>query len=511
MSEDTFDAIVIGAGENGLVLGNYLGKAGLSVIVCERRLESGGGLSTEEFTIPGCWHNTGAYYHDTVKVTPIYEDLGLVNANTVYIHPPVQSSLLKRDGESLTLFADLEQTESEIARWSKEDAKTWRRHSEAFDSALNPHYQPYFLNPAQNGMGYEDFDSRSESTPLEAVQAEFKHPMTQALLLSHFMVPRGILHDYAGAGRFLQLVVGTAASSRIVEGGSHELAQSLWTEQLRNNGWVWDSTPIKRILIEDGQALGVETSTGRKLYAKVVVSTVDLQTTFQTLVGQEHIPQELTQQVKDFQLEEFSLFVLHAVLGEAPQVDAKEDHVSKALRWTLGFESAEDIQEHIAQIQAGEVPDRLGAIVSCPTLHDASQVLPGKHTFLIWQIVPAQLKSGAWSDVAESYAEQIWDWMGEYIPNLKGKNILKQVAMSPQDIVTKWQYPQGTVFGGKAAGAQLGATRPIPELANYRTPIKNLYLAGAYMHPGAGIEGAPGYVAAKVIADDLGISIPASV
>ena len=103
----------------------------------------------------------------------------------------MQSSLLKRDGESLTLFADLEQTESEIARWSKEDAQTWRRHSEAFYSALNPHYQPYLLNPAQNGMGYEDFDSRSESAPLEAVQAEFKHPMTQALLLSHFMVPKG--------------------------------------------------------------------------------------------------------------------------------------------------------------------------------------------------------------------------------------------------------------------------------------------------------------------------------
>ena len=77
MSEDTFDAIVIGAGENGLVLGNYLGKAGLNVVVCERRLESGGGLSTEEFTIPGCWHNTGAYYHDTVQITPVYEDLSL--------------------------------------------------------------------------------------------------------------------------------------------------------------------------------------------------------------------------------------------------------------------------------------------------------------------------------------------------------------------------------------------------------------------------------------------------
>ena len=511
MSEDTFDVIVIGAGENGLVLGNYLGKAGQKVLVCERRLESGGGLSTEECTILGCWHNTGSYYHDTVQVTPIYQDLGLVNANTIYIHPPVQSSLLKRDGESLTLFSDLEQTEAEISRWSKEDAQAWRRHSEAFHSALSSHYQPYLLNPAQNGMGYEDFDSRSESTPLEAVQAEFKHPMTQALLLSHFMVPRGILSNYEGAGRFLQLVVGTAASNRIVEGGSHELAQALWTEQLRNNGWVWDSTPIKRILIEDGQAVGGETSTGRELHSKVVVSTVDLQTTFQTLVGPEHFPQALAPQLQAFQLEEFSLFVIHAVMDEAPQVNAKDDHVSRALRWTLGFESAEDIQEHIAQIQAGELPNRLGAIVSCPSLHDPSQALPGKHTFLLWQLVPSRLRSGDWSDVADSYAQQILDWVSQYLPNMKGKNVLRQVIMSPQDLVTKWQYPQGTVFGGKSAGAQLGASRPIPELANYRTPIKNLYLAGASMHPGAGIEGASGYVAAKVIADDLGISISASV
>ncbi len=257
--------------------------------------------------------------------------------------------------------------------------------------------------------------------------------------------------------------------------------------------------------------MGVETSTGRKLHAKVVVSTVDLQTTFQTLVGPEHTPQELAQQVQAYQLEEFSLFVIHAVLDEAPQVNAKDEHVSRALRWTLGFESAEDVQEHIAQIQAGELPNRLGAIVSSPSLHDPSQVLPGKHTFLLWQMVPSRLRSGDWGEVSDSYAQQLLDWVSEYIPNLKGKNILKQVAMSPQDLVTKWQYPQGTVFGGKSAGAQLGAARPIPELANYRTPIKNLYLAGAYMHPGAGIEGAPGYVAAKVIADDLGISIPASV
>ncbi|MDA2934631.1 NAD(P)/FAD-dependent oxidoreductase [Acidobacteria bacterium AH-259-D05] len=511
MSNDTFDVIVIGAGENGLVLGTYLGKAGLEVLVCERRLESGGGLSSEEFTVLGCWHNTGAYYHDTVEVTPIYQDLRLSDANTVYLHPPVQSSLLQRDGESLTLFSDLERTISEISRWSKEDAEAWRRHFEAFHSALDTHYQPYLLNPAKNGMGYEDFDSRVGLTPLEAVQADFKHPLTQALLLSHFMVPRGILCDYRGAGRFLQLVVATATSTRIVEGGSHELAQSLWTEQLRNNGWIWDSTPVRRILIENGQAVGVETSTGRKLHAKVVVSTVDLQTTFQTLVGEEHIPEELAQRVRGYQWEEFSLFVIHAALDEAPRLNSKDADAAKALRWTLGFESAQDIQEHVAQVQAGELPDRLGAMVSCPSLHDPSQALPGKHTFLIWQIVPARLKSREWSDVADSYREQIFSWVSEYFPNVTGKHVLRPNSMSPADFITKWHYPHGAVFGGKAAGDQLGSTRPLAELADFRTPIKNLYLGGAYMHPGAGIEGAPGYIAAKVIADDLGVSIPASV
>lgn len=511
MSNDTFDVIVIGAGENGLVLGTYLGKAGLKVLVCERRLESGGGLSSEEFSVLGCWHNTGAYYHDTVDVTPIYQDLQLSDANTVYIHPPVQSSLLKRDGESLTLFADLEKTVAEISRWSPKDAAAWRRHVEAFQGALKSHYQPYLLNPAKNGMGHEDFDSRSGQTPLEAVQGDFEHPLTQALLLSHFMVPRGILSDYAGAGRFLQLVIGTASSTRIVEGGSHELAQSLWTEQLRNNGWIWDSTPVKRILVENGQAVGVETASGRKLSAKVVVSTVDLQTTFETLLGDEHTPKDLLKQIQNYQREEFSLFTVHAALNEAPQITAKDENVQKALRWTLGFESVEDIQEHIAQVQAGELPNRLGAFVSCPSLHDPSQALPGMHTFLIWQIVPARLKSENWKNVVASYKDQVINWVGEYFPNVSVDTVLRPNAMSPGDFIAKWQYPQGTIFGGKAAGDQLGASRPIPELANYRTPIKNLYLAGAYMHPGAGIEGAPGYIAAKVIADDLGISIPASV
>ena len=510
MSEQTYDVIVIGAGENGLVLGNYLGKAGLKVLVCERRLESGGGLSTEEPTVIGSWHNTGAFYHDSVDITPVRRDLDLESFNTVYLQPPVQSSVVRSDGESLTVFSDLERTTSEIGRRSKEDAATWRRHCESFQSALAAKYRPYLLNPARDAMGFEDFDSRAGMTPVQAVQAEFKHPLTQALLLSHFMVPRGILPDDAGAGRFLQLVAATVGQTRIVEGGSHELAQSLWAAQLRNNGWVWDSTPVKRILVEDGKAVGVETASGRILRSRVVVSTLDLKTTFLSLLDKQHVPVELARGIDDYRMEAFSLFVIHAALNDAPQLRAKDAQAGKALRWTFGLDSPDAMQEHVAQIRLGELPSRLGAIVSAPSLHDPSQARPGKHTLLIWQIVPAQLKNAKWEDVAPAYTKQVLGWVAEYLPNVTGGNFMLTNTMTPRDFVVKWNLPQGAVFGGESAGGQLGATRPLPQLANFRTPIKNLYLGGACMHPGAGIEGAPGYIAAKVVAEDLGIKISAS-
>jgi len=510
MSEQTYDVIVIGAGENGLVLGNYLGKAGLKVLVCERRLESGGGLSTEEPTVIGSWHNTGAFYHDTVDITPVHKDLDLESFNTVYLQPPVQSSVVRSDGESLTVFSDLERTVSEIGRWSKQDAAAWRRHCRTFQSALATRYRPYLLNPAHDAMGFEDFDSRAALTPLQGVQAEFRHPLTQALLLSHFMIPRGILPDDAGAGRFLQLVAATAGQTRIVEGGSHELAQSLWTAQLHNNGWVWDSTPVNRILVEDGKAVGVETASGRVLRSRVVASTLDLKTTFLSLLDSQHVPAELAKGINDYRMEAFSLFVIHAALNDAPQLRAKDAQAGKALRWTFGLDSPDAMREHVAQIRRGELPDRLGAVVSAPSLHDPSQARPGKHTLLIWQIVPARLKSAKWEDVAPAYTKQVLGWIAEYLPNVSGRNFMLTNTMTPEDFVVKWNLPQGAVFGGESAGKQLGPTRPLPQLADFRTPIKNLYLGGACMHPGAGIEGAPGYIAAKVIAADLGIGISAS-
>jgi phytoene dehydrogenase-like protein len=126
MTEKKYDVLIIGAGHNGLILGNYLAKAGLKVLVIERRLEAGGGLSSEEITVPSFLHNLHSYFHDTINIMPPYEDLQMEEFNARYYRPPVQAGMILPDGRSLCLYDDLDKTCESIARFSKKDAKMWR-------------------------------------------------------------------------------------------------------------------------------------------------------------------------------------------------------------------------------------------------------------------------------------------------------------------------------------------------------------------------------------------------
>jgi phytoene dehydrogenase-like protein len=141
--------------------------------------------------------------------------------------------------------------------------------------------------------------------------------------------------------------------------------------------------------------------------------------------------------------------------------------------------------------------------VSCPTVHDPSQALPGHHTALIWQVVPRTLRGRAWKDVRQEYMTVCIDRLRRYAPNIGHETIMGATAMTPDDIVAKWTNLGAGLFGGRNAGGQLGAFRPLPELAGHRTPIRGLYLAGASMGPGAGLSPAPAMACTEVLAADL--------
>jgi len=129
MGNNTYDAIVIGAGHNGMALSTYLGKSGWRVLVLERRLEEGGGLSTEHYTRPGFLHNMHSNYHTFLGLCPVYDDLDLVGEpdGVTYVHPPVQMGSIFKDGTAMTIHTDMTKTHASMSRFSKKDADTFQR------------------------------------------------------------------------------------------------------------------------------------------------------------------------------------------------------------------------------------------------------------------------------------------------------------------------------------------------------------------------------------------------
>ena len=506
---DNWDVLIIGAGLNGLTMANYLMESGLKVMVIERRLESGGGLTSEEPTITGFWHNTGQYIFDTLNLLPFHKELRVDRWNISFVHPEVQSALPLNDGRSLVIYKDLQRTLDSVRQFSRQDADTWR---DLHRAAL--HEFPEFTGAALRRPGKgapapasTEFARLTRMSPREVLDELFQSPVVKSLILHHLLIPRGISYDYSGTGHFVPFVIAQAGQGQMVHEGTHEMAQGLWTGVMRHaDGDIWDMTEVTRILVEKGRAVGVELASGKRLYGRAVVSTLTPMETFR-LAGERHVKPQLLERLKRYKPDEFSLFTVHLALRSAPRFQAASSNpdVNRAFRYGIGPESAEDHAELWDQIRRGQLPSRPYMLASFPTVHDPSQALTGHHTAMIWQIVPRALRGGDWESAAPQFMRFCIDSLRRYAPNLSEENIMGAVNMTPDTLVSKWTNLDVGVFGGRNYGGQLGAFRPLPELSGYRTPISGLYLAGATMPPGAGLTPASGMACLEVLAGDLKI------
>jgi phytoene dehydrogenase-like protein len=503
--DEKWDVLLIGAGLNGMVLANYLLKAGLKVMVLERRLESGGGLASEEPTITGFWHNTGHYVFDTPNLLPFHKELDLEDVNISFVHPEVQSAIPLGDGRALVIYRDLKRTLQSITAFSRKDAKTWERMHRAAASEM-PEFSGASLRMPPKSVSPKsgDLARLALMSPREVLDELFESEVVKSLILHHVLIPRGIPYDYSGTGHFVAFAIAQAGQGQLVHEGSHEMAQGLWTAILKRGGDIWDMTEVTQILVEKGRAVGVELMGGRRMYGRAVVSTIDPAGTFH-LAGERHVKPELLERLGRCRPDEFSLFAVHLALRAAPrfQAAAVDPDVNQAYRYGIGLESVADHAALWEEVRRGELPTRTGMFVSFPTTHDPSQALPGHHTSLIWQVVPRTLRGREWKDVRQEYMAACIDRVRRYVPNLGPDSIMGATAMTPDDIVAKWTNLAAGLFGGRNTGGQLGPFRPLPELAGYRTPIAGLYLAGSSMPPGAGLNPAPAMACAEVLAADL--------
>jgi phytoene dehydrogenase-like protein len=519
-----YDGIVIGAGHNGLICMGYLARAGLKMLVVERMVELGGGLDAhEDPKAPGFWHNIHSVFHRGAKGLPWFDDLGMGDFDVEYVAPELGVSMLLPDGRSLRWYADLDRTCASLAEFSAADARTFRDIHQRFRPVVQQVIFPETYAPPVPFAEKREILLRSEAgreylrytdcTLEDFILGHFENSQIQAFI-AFLAVMRGFEIDAHGLGFLVPGMVAWGVNPQLCKGTSHHLADQLANMVVAAGGDVIEANGAERILVEDGRAVGVVLSDGTEVRAsKFVASNVNPQETFLRLVGQDQLDPGFAQRVDGFRYSPTTpIFAVNLALREPPRYTAAErcPDVQQTCMYIVGLDEYQDVRDLYADCRAGRLPRKAFMNGSCLTVHDPSQAPPGMHCAFTWQLAPYDLADGGparWDAIREDFLDrQLARWR-EYAPNLDERNIIAQSSTTPLDIERHDpNMRRGDWMVGELNAEQALDKRPLPELAQYRTPIAGLYLCGSSCHPGGNITGAPGYNAAGIIARDLGLA-----
>ncbi len=513
------DVLVIGGGPNGLELAAYLAKAGVNVLVLEKRHECGGGLATESVTLGDFIHNTHAVYMMMVDYAPIYQDLNLAQYRLKHIRPSLQFALPLSDGKCVCLYTDVEKTCQSLAAFSKKDAAAYRELYHTAARAVEEFIAPATYAPPvpaldqvvklQTTEAGREIMEFSEKSPEEIINERFENEHVKALML-YLATHWGVSYNQPGLGYLVMLYLNRASNYHLVAGGSHMVAQAVHKSIIENGSMVTNSQYIKRIIIENGAATGVEMVDGSIVKArKAVVSTLDPNQTFLKLVGKQNLSKDFAESIEGWQWEKYSLTGVHLALEEAPnfKAAASNPEINKAFVYILGYETDQDLINDYETVYKGELSEKAAFNCCFPTVHDPLQAPPNRHTGLISRFTPFNLKGNRGQlKFKDHLAEQCIATLQRYAPNVTKDKILWNYVSTPYDIQNKFtNMVNGSIKHGEYAPLQMGYLRPNEECSHNRTPIKNLYVAGASTYPGGCIIWGPGYLAANTIAEDLGV------
>jgi phytoene dehydrogenase-like protein len=515
----SYDGIILGAGHNGMILQAYLGKVGMKVLAIERKPATGGGLCTvEDPRHPGFLHNTHAFFQRAITTMPWYADLELERHGARYIEPELNVALLTRDDGLLGWWTDIDRTAQSFEQFSRNDAETLRRWHyefvpivrdilvpEAKTPPLPPDERRRLLERSAAGRRLLEVSALS---PLEFVQQEFEHPTVRAGLL-FFNGLREVDLRVRGFGHHIAALLASPAKAQMSRGGTAALARALEAAVRESGGEFRTMTELKRIVVEGGRAVGVETAVGEFIGAKhFVVSSLNPHQTFLDLLDPALVPADIRDRVQQFHYNLLApLFALHLNLREPPRYTASASYpaLDHAFMVIMGLDHSDQFGDIVRHHENGTIPPTVmwGA---CPTLFDPSQAPTGQHTGFMWEKLPYRLAGNpVWSGIGEEHGRAMLALWCKHAPNLADV-VLDSFTRTPMD--TERSLPnmrQGDLLVGAFTNGQIGYHRPFPGAGSYRTHLPSLYLCGSSSHPGGNITGLPGYNAAQVILADIGI------
>ncbi len=542
MADKTYDAIVVGGGHHGTIIACYLQHAGMQTVIFERQHELGGGACGEALPLPGflqnpCAHFTRFYGH------PAYDDFKLRGKGLSYVYPEHSEGMIYDDGTSFMGFTawkvvdkdtgksefneeNAQKTIDQIARFSQRDADVAYDLLLKYKKKWRAAFHEFRYNPP-TPWGVPDALERLIGDPEAGLPPEYQFYTSQQVAFDLFesdymrtlfmrscMTSSGVLPNDAIGFCMLLHTLGLILSwepASIAVGGTHAITHALQRAFSSMGGEFVVETPVERAVIEDGKAVGIKLADGREIRArKLVVSDLNAPLTILKLIGEENVPPNIARRARNVLFDRSQLFWGNMALHELPEYTAEKDNpgIGMCPRLNWGPKDADYFAtRHQAELFVKGIPEKLVVIVAPDSIWDRTRAPGTKHTILIEQFTaPYRFFSDKeWlkmkKDIVKIMLEQ-WSW---FAPNMTEENLIAAHITTPMDVqMRNINMPQGGWAMEDTFASQFGRMRPFPEIAGYRLPVKNLYLASASGHSGPGIGKGSSYNCFKVIAEDHG-------
>ncbi|HEX8098802.1 MAG TPA: NAD(P)/FAD-dependent oxidoreductase [Actinomycetota bacterium] len=515
---EPYDAVVIGGGHNGLTCAAYLANAGRRVLVLERRHVLGGAAVTEE-VFPGFRFSVASYVVSLLR-PEIIRDLQLPKHGLEIL--PLDGTFTPLDGDYLWRTNDHGQTVRELRRWSRTDAEAYEEYGQLMVdmarfvkpvlSMVPP--DPGRLSPRQwfpvtrLARKFFRLPERHQATFIQLMTmsaADFLDQWFETDPLKATMAASGIIGTYLGVRspgtayvllhHYMGEIDGSFRAWGIPKGGTGGVSAAIASAARAAGAEIRTEAPVARVLTRGDRTTGVVLESGEEINAGAVFSSLDARATFLQLLEPGSLDGEFEAEVRRYRYRGSSGKVNLALDGlpDFTCLPGRGEH----LRGAISFSPSVDYMERAYDdAKYGCFSRRPYIDTIIPTLVDPSMAPPGKHVMSCFvQYAPYELAEGTWDEQREAFGDAVVDTIAERAPNIKDLILHRQV-LTPVDIERQFGLSEGNIFQGELSLEQLFFNRPVAGWARYRTPLKDLWLCGSATHPGGGIMGAPGRIAA---------------
>jgi len=530
-----YDAVIIGAGHNGLVCASYLAKAGVKVCLVERQPFVGGAAISREVW-PGYKVSVASYWMSLLQ-PKIMLDLDLLNNGVEVISVPPSFHPFE-NGKSIVYWPDENRFLQEIAQFSAKDAENYPRFTAHMADLIPFVRRLLFETPPDpttgrvkdlgktmalawrmkdiGGRVYDLWDMLTLSA-YDYLRRWFESDEMLTALGSYasgaagYISPKAPGSAYVLARPLMRDNTTAAGGGGLVRGGMGSISEALYRVATKLGAEVITGHTVAKVDIQNGQACGVVLDDGRRIEAGIVISNTGAKATYLNLIGPEHLSPEVAGQVQRHRTDSIA-FKINLATKSLPRwtaYDARRLNQPNPGSVTLA-ENMDELEEAFSMARNGDMARRPYLWITTPSAFDPTVAPDGKHVVQIMGgHVPYKLRGRDWSEeTRKELLDIVLAQISRYAPGFESEVLHAQI-LTPPDIESMFAMAGGHVHHGEMSLDQVFFRRPIAHYADYRTPVKNMYLCGVACHPGGGVTGVPGHNAAREILADLGKKFPA--